>query len=640
MEARLSLSAVEQAPIDKLDPITFSVILSRFDAIATEMTVTLEHTAWTSILGLARDYTCAIYDAVPRQIAMVDGVPGQTSMQLLLEQIAETAGGGIAAGDVFLCNHPFRGNTHIGDLATVCPVFAEGEHIFWACVRGHQQDVGAAFPSSMSWLAANVWQEGMHIPPIKLCDAGKYRDDIVELYLANVRYGNLLRGDLLAQLSSIERGKQRLCELMAELGVAEVKRYVDAVVEYADRRMAEEIRAIPDGVYRAETWLDSDGDQRENVPVKVAVTIEDELVKVDFAGSGGQSRTAINGTRATAPLAAAIPFLFYVSPDIPHNHGCNVHIQGEAPEGTICNARYPAATALATLHPSCAMIDAVNRAMVEALPERVTGGSTRGGTQPDFSGIDSRTGEAWGSILFNAGGGGGAAKGADGWPLFASATGMGCLKGLAIEQLELLYPLLVTQMEIEPESMGFGRWIGGPGIRFTLKPVGAPVELMTYADGFRNPPHGVLGGTPGIGGGQYIEDRETGRRVFSSGMSFLRIAEHESWTSVSTGGGGYGRPEERDAEQVRRDVRDGVIGSAIARNVFGVVLEDQEGAVAIEWTATKALRAELARVERPSVDPDEPGVGNWAAENMRSGDRYVTDPRGSPGANPPEVKPA
>ena len=485
----------------KLDPVTFSVVLHQLDSIVDEMTITMEKTAYTSIIALARDYTCAIYDSVPRQICMFEGLPiHANSMHLVLEEIARTFEGDICDGDVFACNHPFRQNTHVGDLVTAVPVFVDDRHAFWSVTKGHQQDVGAFIPSSIAVPARDVWQEGLHIPPIKIHEAGLPREDVIDLYLANVRYPELLTGDLLAQLASIERGRLRLLDLVREHGLEEVERYVDAIIDYADRRMSEQIRAMPDGEYRGEAWVDSDGAEALDVPVKACVTIDGPSVKVDFDGSGPQSPRGVNGSEACLQAATAIPFMNMVDADIPKNHGCIRHIEATAPEGTICKAKYPASTTSATITPANQIYDSIQKAMVEATPDRVVAGGAPSNNQPDFSGVDQTTGRAWGVLFFNNMGGQGAAKGVDGWPIWGSATGMGGLKSLSIEELELLYPMDILQMEIEQDSVGFGTWLGGPGNRLAARPTRGPMECTSFGSGYRNPPHGVLGGMPGVGG--------------------------------------------------------------------------------------------------------------------------------------------
>ncbi len=607
------------------DPVTFSVMLSRFDSIANEMTLTLEYTAWTSILALARDYSCAIYDAVPRQVAMYDALPiHTTSMHLVLAEIHRTFEGRVNEGDIFMCNAPYRGNTHIGDLVTAEPVFADGKHLFWSVTKGHQLDVGASTPSSIVPAAKDVWQEGLHIPPLKIYDQGAPREDVIDLYLTNLRYRERLHGDLLAQLGSIGKGRARLQELVAEYGAETVMHYVDEIVDYADRRMSEEVRAMPDGTYESTCWMDSDGKDSVDIPIKVAVTVDDDRVHVDYTGSGPQSPSGVNGTEATVQGAGAIPFMYYIDPDIPHNAGCFAHVEVVAEEGSICWARYPASTSNATNCPSDSMHDVVNKAMAAAVPDKVVAGGARAANMPNWAGIDERTGEEWAAMFFNNGGGAGASKGTDGWPLMATLAAMGGLKSLVIEQMELLYPLIADHMQVETDSMGVGEFIGGPGVRWAVRPTAGSAEVVTFGDGQANPPHGVLGGTPGIGGGQYVEGTD-GRRRFISSAGHYVVGPGEARVGVSTGGGGYGNPAERDVEQVRRDVRDEIISPMTAYELHGVVLSDDWDPV-VDEAATAARRAELAGVERPLVDPMHPSASTWLQETMRPQDEYLLNP--------------
>lgn len=626
------VSTVRRAPTsrdDDFDPITFSVILSRFESIAHEMTLTLEHTAWTSILALARDYSCAIYDAEPRQICMFDAIPiHTTSMHLVLQEIVDAFEGDINDGDIFLCNDPYRGNTHVGDVVTAVPVFHEGELLFWSVTKGHQMDIGAAVPSSVVSSAKDVFEEGLHIPPVRIYDRGVPRKDIIDLYLSNVRYRDLLRGDLLAQLGSIGKGKSRLQELAAEFGVEETRRYVDAIIEYADRRMSEEIRAMPDGVYVGESWVDSDGVGQDhvNIPVKVTVEIRDDQVYCDLAGTAPQVPSGINASYAISQAAPLIPFLYYVDPAMPHNHGCFRHLHVDSQPGTVAHAQYPASTSCATVIVADALQDAVNKALVHAIPERVIAGGPHGANIPQFTGTDSRTGKDWGVMLFNNGGGSGATAAADGWPLISTIGAWGGLKSLVIEQIELLYPILIEEMTIEPDSMGFGTSIGGPGTRLSVRPLHGSLECITFGDGCANPPHGVLGGTPGIGGGQFVEGVDGGARRFMSAGAYFGIGANERRIGVSSGGGGYGPPEERPAEQVLRDVRDGYITPGAAAEHFGVILTGEGLSLSIDEKATAARRAELAQRTREPVTPTAPGAATWLQEQMRDDDAYFSNP--------------
>ena len=607
------------------DPVTFSVILNRFNRIAEEMTVTLEQAAWTPILAICRDFSCAIYDVQRRQVCMFDALPiHTTSLHTVLEAITEAFAGDIAAGDVFMANDPYRGNTHIGDLVTACPVFVGGEHLFWAVTRGHQLDTGAPIASSIVPAARNVWQEGITIPPIRVIAGGVPRADVIQLYLANVRYPELLEGDLMAQLGSIERGRQRLVELCEEYGPETVVAYVDELIDYADRRMAEELRAIPDGTYTAHGWVDTDGVAAIDIPVEVSVTVTGGRVVVDFDGSGPQGAGGVNGSEATARATAVVPFLCYIAADIPHNHGCIAHIEVRAPKGTICNADYPASTSCATSIPSDLMHSLVNMAMARAIPDKVPAGGARQANIPQLSGVREDTGEAWGAMLFNGTAGAGAARGTDGWPLYESMGGMGEVKTQSVEQIEMAYPLRIEELEIEPDSMGFGESIGGPGVRFRVRPLAGEVECVTFGDGCANPPHGVLGGTPGVGGGTYVEPDDGRPRRFVSACGRVMVGRDETWVSVSSGGGGYGNPAHRPPEQVRRDVINGLIRTDTAYSEFGVVLSGPSHD--LDEQATAKRRATLVDKVRPLALPQTPSASTWVTDSMREGDVYLLNP--------------
>lgn len=604
-----------------LDPVLFSVIVSRLDSIAAEMTIALERAAMSSILGLCRDYSCCLYDRAARQIAMVDALPIHTNtMHLVLGRIAEQYGDDLAEGDVIACNYAYSANTHIGDLVTVCPVFYEGEHLFWAAAKGHQLDVGAPVPSSSNPWARNVWQEGLQIPPVKFYEGGTQRRDVVELYLTNMRFRDSLSGDLMAQLGSIWTAQRRLHEMCEEFGAKTVQTYVDESIAYADRRTRAAIREMPNGVYTGEGWLDSDGLERHNVPIRCTVTINDESVDVDFAGSAPQVETGLNSSYAVMQAAGGIPIVMAIDPDIPRNEGCLRRVTVSAPLGSICNAEYPAATTTATTMPADLMQDVVCRALMKAIPDRMRAGSAHWSNSPMVAGRDPESEEDWGHLLLNGGSGGGASAGADGWPLMTTNAAQGGLKTASIEQTELLYPIRFEECAIESGSAGLGEHIGGPGVRCTIRPVGASLDLIYSNDGLENPPFGALGGTAGRGGGSYIAGERRQRR-FLPAVGHVTVGASETWTAVSTGGGGYGHPVDRPVDRVRDDVRDGMYSRAVAEQVLGVVLSPAPE-LTVDEPATIKARAELARRDGapPPVLPVTPGASRWLEDTMRPGD--------------------
>lgn len=620
-------SVIQEDSVKDFDPITFSVIRNRFEAIGQEMTLAMEQTAWTSVIALARDYSCMIYDAHedgPRQVTMAECLPIHcNSIRELLMEIVSDFEGDIHEGDCYMANDPYRGNTHIPDLVTAMPVFVDGKHVFWTVARGHQLDCGAAEASSIVPAARTIFQEGIVIPPTKLVDRGKERKDMIKLYLANVRYRDALHGDLRAQLGACGVARKGLIELCEQYGRDEVVRYSDGLMEYADHRASEQFRSIPDGVYEGLTWTDTDGNGAVDIPIKATVTKKGNDVQVQYSG-GPPSTGSFNATHAVRMATSTTPFLYYIDPDIPHNHGVLKHISADADAGTICKAEFPAAVGGATTNPADPMHDVINIAMAEAIPERVPAGSCHAGHMPNFNGIDNRNGKEWGCMLFNGMGGSGGAKDADGWPMIGTIAGMGGLTSASIEEVELLYPLQIDCNEIETDSMGAGKWIGGAGTRTCYRPVAGNMEAVGFGEGSRNPPHGVNGGHMSPGGGIYIE-HESGKRTYVSVAGQTLVKAGESWTAYSSGGGGWGSPLERDAEAVRENLRDGWISEEAAHDVFGIVVGDDLERT-LDVAATEKRRAELRKDNTPMIDPVKPGAGDWVARNIREGDRYIEAP--------------
>ena len=613
-----------------VDPITFSVILNRFQTIANEMTLTMEKTSWTSIIGLARDFSCAIYDAKARQVCMMDALPIHTnSMHVVLNEIARVFEGDIHEGDVIVCNDPYSGNTHVGDFVTACPVFHKGRHMFWSMTKGHQLDCGAFMPTSTPAAAKDVWQEGLQLPPIKFYEKGKPREDVIRMYLANVRWRDLLYGDLMAQLGSIWTGRRRLIELADQYGREETERYIEAIFDYSDQRMAAEIRAMPEGEYEGDTWLDTDGQGGTNIHIHTKVTIKDDHVHVDFSGSAPQTPGANNSSFGVMQAAAGTPIMCMIDPTIPHNYGCLRHISAEAPLGSVCNAQYPGSTALATIGPGDTMQYAVWKAMAHAVPDRVMGGNAAIHCVPFFSGRDERDKETreWGCMFFNGAPGGGAGPRADGWPLIMTAAGMGGLKIMSVELSELLYPLRVDRQEIATDSMGHGKYLGGPGVDIQITLLGGPTEANMFGDTNANPPYGALGGTQAIGGGCYKENLKTGKRTYCSSKGRLVIEKGEIFAGVSSGGGGIGDPLERDPEAVLESIFDGLVSIECASEVYGVAIN--RATMTIDKSKTDVLRQKIRSTRKPLevTTPNYPGASDWVKKRLRPGDEYLIDPQ-------------
>jgi N-methylhydantoinase B len=609
-----------------LDPTTFAVISRALQTIAEEMAINLEYSALSSIMSEARDYSCSIYAAgdPPSAVCNLPAIPVFVNAQpVATGHIARFFGEDLAEGDVMMVNSSYVGGTHIGDLVVAAPVFYEGRHLFWAVATGHQADVGSAYHTSVPIQATDIWKEGLQIPPLKLIDAGEMRRDVLSLYLENLRYRDFCRGDLMSMIGSLKKATAGLVDLLDEWSAPVIEQFSVEVMDYADRRTQAEISTWPNGTYRSETWVDTDGYGATNIAIRCALTIDDGSLTVDFTGTDPQARGGVNSSWATCKNASTTPVVLCLDPDLPHNEGCLRHIEVIAPPGTITNVEWPGATADAPIVPADSITDAVWKCLAQAIPDKVVAGMGHIAPNAVSSGYDRRDPEKvtpWSAIFFNASSGGGACKEYDGWPMMYSPGTAGSLTILPIEILELHFPVLVHQHEFRTDSMGAGRTRGGPGVIFHCEPRGTPqIDHYPYGDGMTNPPFGVYGGHAGDGGALYRTNAD-GSRTFFSMIGYYRVREGESWVSHSTGGGGYGDPYERDPERVARDVRDGLVSRESAFEHYGVVLVD--GSFDVEVEATAARRREGAGRELATVTPLHADTATYYRELMRPGDDY------------------
>ena len=609
-----------------LDALTFSVINHRYEAIVEEMTAALENASWSAMLGLARDFSCAVFDGRGRLVSMFDACPLHvTSMAFVVQAMERELGGSAGDEDMIVCNDPYSGNSHVGDVVFASPVLVEDEVAFWSGVKVHHLDIGAAWPTSMAYMAQDVWTEGMNLPPFRISEDGEVREDLFRLLLANLRYPEQLRGDFLAQMGAVRVGLRGIRELIARYGYQTLRRYTEALQAYASARTGAEIDTWPDGVYHGETWLDSDGQGNEDIRIVAQVAIVGSQVEIDFSGSDPQTNGAANSSAGNTSGAACLPVITCVDPDVPKNDGCQSHVSVDpGPPGTITHARWPAATAIDTALTGDCVQEAVWKALAHAMPEKVMGGVAKCAGINFCSGVDHRGDEPrpWGHVIHNSGGGGGASKEHDGWQHMICYNCMGCLRIPSIEMSELLYPVLFEQLEIEPMSGGAGQWVGGNGVRTVLRPYGGTVTNFVCGDGMLNPPYGALGAEPGCGGGQWHE-RDDGTRTFHGSKAHIELGPNDRWVCVSSGGGGYGRPIDRDPERVQEDVLDDLLTIQAAEEIYGVVLAQD---MTVDLPATNARRVAIEEsVVFPTVTPTEPRAAKWLTGVMATDEEFVQD---------------
>ncbi len=515
------------------DPVRLEIFRNLFSSIAEEMGVTLLRSAFSPNIKERRDFSCAIFDGEGRMIEQAAHIPVHLGSMPLSVQGALSEIDDLKPGDVIILNDPFSGGTHLPDITVISPIFLEGKLSFLVANRAHHSDVGGISPGSMS-LSTEVIQEGIRIPPVKLLKEGMLDEEILSLILANVRTPEEREGDLRAQIAANEIGKRRIIELVKRYGLQEVTRYSSALLDYADRMMRSVIREIPDGVYSFTDYLDDDGVTDDPIELRVRITIGGDEATVDFSGSSPQVRGCLNAVYAITLSAIFYVFRALADFDMPSNSGCLSPIKVIAPEGTILNARPPAAVAGGNVETSQRIVDLILGALLRACPDRVPAASCGSMNNIAVGGYDPFRRKPF-AYYETIAGGMGARSSKDG--LSAVHTHMTNTMNTPIEAIEHSYPLRVRRYEIRRGSGGEGRFKGGDGVVREIE-VLCDAELSILSDRRRFPPYGALGGRPGkrgrnllIRGGKEIPLRSKVNLTLKPG-DVIRIE--------TPGGGGYG----------------------------------------------------------------------------------------------------
>jgi len=578
----------------EMDPIVFAVLFSRFAGIGREMSLTMERTARSTILNEGKDFSCSIFDSKARVITQEEEVlPIHTTAGgIVLKEIIKDFSGDINPGDIMICNDPYRGNSHVADLTMAGPVFYQNELIFWAVTRAHHIDIGSPIPSAVRADAPDVFSEGLKIPPVRIARDYRVIKDVMSLYKVNVRFPEVIHGDLLAQIASARLGEKRLKEVCEEYGIDTVKAYIDEVIDYSDRRMGEEISKWLDGIYQAAGYSDSDGVGNEDILVKCKVIIEKDTITVNLSGSQNQTRGSTNSSWGNTQAQVNTAILACIDPTIPRNEGCLKHIRVIAPEGTVVNPTWPTATSNCTVVIGDTICLTLWKALAKAIPRQVPAGwGKQSPTNLMLSGIDDRTGEWYGYQTFKASSGGGGIWGHDGWSTILTATTLGGTRCQGVEAEELCCPHSIEKYEIWPDSAGAGKYRGGFGSMLVFRARKNDLKAVFFGDGFKYPPHGILGGKSGRSGTHYVLNKTTGKKTVYKASGQFTLHKDEVYVGFASGGGGVGDPVERDAELVMEEARDGLISLRSAKQDYGVVLDPES--FQIDYEATEKLRKKM-----------------------------------------------
>lgn len=513
-----------------LTPAELTVWNGLLASVAEEMGVTLGLTAHSPNIRERRDYSCALFDGEGELVAQAAHIPVHLgSMPAAVHAVA--ALGPWRPGDIAIVNDPFLGGTHLPDVTLVQPFFWRGRVVAFLANRAHHADVGGMTPGSMP-PSEEVYQEGVIIPPLRLFAAGRRNEELFELILRNVRTPEERRADFDAQVGALRTGERRLRALFERYGARAVTSAMRALQRYTERLTRAAIAAIPDGSYRATDVVEApDG---ALLPLELTLRVDGEVATFDFTGTAPQHPSSFNAVAAVTKSAVAYCVRCLLPPHAPSNAGFFRPLRFVLPEGSLVNARPPAAVSAGNVETSQRVVDVVLRALAQAIPDQVPAASCGTMTNLTFGG-------AWpGGSRFayyeTIPGGAGAGPHGPGEP--ALQTHMTNTANTPVEVVERSFPVRVWRFEVRPDSGGTGLHRGGDGVVKELEFL-APVRVAVVANRHATAPWGLNGGSPGKPGRTTVR-RASGAVEELGSTAEVRLREGDRLVIETPGGGGYG----------------------------------------------------------------------------------------------------
>ena len=557
-----------------IDPITLTVIQSGLQQVCDEMDLSFSRAAFSPVIAEANDRSDGIYSATDGALIAQgsQGLPVFVGvMQYSTAKIIEMIGQGRILppeeGDIYIVNDPYLGGTHLMDVRFAMPVYRNGEIFCWLSNTGHWPDTGGAVPGGFSASATAVEQEGLRLPPVKLFKKGAMDPEIYAIICSNIRVADQRIGDVKAQAAALYVGQSRLFRLLDRYGDDVVQAAIAELRHRAATQMRANVALIPPGEYRASAFIDSDGVVNEPLEIALKITADGAGLTFDFSGSSAPCAGPMNSVLATTHSSVYLA-MRHIFPDVPISAGAFEPLTILRPTGTFLDAQYPRPVSGCAAEVSQRIAEAVFAALVEALPDRVTaapagssGNFALGGEVPD---------EGRSYVMYQISGGGyGGYAGGDG--ISNGCSTIGISKAPPVEIMEQQFPVLYHRYALHEGSGGAGRHRGGFGLDYEVEILRGTARASFVMDHGRFGPQGALGGSDG--GVNRVVVTQSGKSFVPEHLSKAQDIALRAGDRVrvrTPGGGGYGRPEDRDPALVAEDVRLGRYTTEEAERLFGL----------------------------------------------------------------------
>jgi N-methylhydantoinase B len=582
----------------RMDGVTLAVLNKRFEGITRKMANTLLRTGRSGVLNIARDFSCCVVTADCRLLVTNEALPihvlsGPDIMCRVMRELHRK----VALGDAFLNNSPYHGCSHAADHTLLVPIVDEhGAHRFTVVVKAHQADIGNSIPTTYHGAARDVYEEGALIfPCIKVQERYETSGDFLRMCETRIRVPQQWRGDFLAMAGAARIGEKEILALAGELGWETLEAFEAEWLAYSQRRMIEAIRKMPAGsAVRRARHDPFPGTPADGVPLAVRVAIDPEAacIEVDLRDNPDCMPCGLNLSEACSRTAAMVGVFNSVDHSVPKNAGSLSRIRVLLRENCVAGIPlHPTSTSVATTNIADRVANAVQAAIAEIAPGY--GLAECGAVIPPavgvISGHDPATGEPFVNQVFLGMTGGAGAPQADCWLTIGHVGNAGLCFIDSVELDEIRQPIHVYSRRLVTDSEGAGQFRGGSSVAVEFGPAAGPISVGYVSDGTRNPASGVRGGLAGGRADQWRIQAD-GSREHLDACAQVSLSSGERLLSVSTGGGGYGSPLEREPEQVAHDVKERWISAQRALEVYGVVIGDDG---VLDTTATEGVRATI-----------------------------------------------
>ncbi|MCD4699972.1 MAG: hydantoinase B/oxoprolinase family protein [Phycisphaerae bacterium] len=552
-----------------IDPITLELMRNRIQSIADEMTAALERAAYSTNIKDRMDCSCAVLTLDGEVVAQTElGTPFHlgvmpSAVKIMLEHFPP---GKLEKGDVIISNIPFPiGPGHLSDVAILSPVYYGKEIVAIVANQAHHVDMGGFAPGSMPFGVTEIYQEGLQIPPVRLCRNGELDQGISSLIMQNIRTVKVTKGDIMAQIAANNVGIDRLNEMLDKYGKNAVLHCLDDILDYGERNMRVGISKLPQGKYSFEDYIEGDGIDEKLIKIRATIEIKKDHFVVDFAGTDRQVKGPMNARISSAQACVYFALKAIINPDLPTNSGSYRAIEVKVEEGSLVQAKFPAAVCNANILTGQRVVDVILGAMLKAVPDKIPAACSGEMNLVNIGGLSPDDGHYY-NYVSTYGGGQGALHCQDG--MDGVQTHMTNTRNAPVEVIEASYPLRVEKYGLVADSEGAGKYRGGLGMTYQITILGDEPTFTMGADRRKIGPWGVDGGKSGGTSNCYVIGKDGKKKILPSKVT-TTLHKGDKVVIITPGGGGWGHPKERDSKSIAKDVKDKLISIKRAKEVYG-----------------------------------------------------------------------